>query len=259
MNLRVFYPSTGNAARRQSKAKVLLALYTRLLNFELAAALRHNAWFWSLCYSSLNFSGNFQLQQLRKFVRIFQAPALIPSPNRFISALLHSAERVFLRGLWLQTLESSWLFGINQRIFGHYAAYSWSGNLGFLRLTRLFPLIPIFSFNPYFLLLVVLEAQIWPWSSSALAVPTATCLSFPKAPPRFSRGSSWEFPARSWCWLAFCSGGEGKVFQFCHHNRITLLNPERFQLQSSIWRSDLDSHGFGLFWEAGERGCDSPR
>lgn len=139
-----------------------------------------------------NFSGDFQLQQLGKFVRIFQAPALISSPNRLTPALLRAApftEQLFLCGLWLKTLESSWLLGISQRILGHYASYSWSGDLGLWRLTRLFPLIPVFSFNPYFLLPVVLEVQSWAWTSPALAVATAMQLDF-------SRGSSWAFPAR---------------------------------------------------------------
>lgn len=95
-----------------------------------------------------NVSNNFQLRQLRKlkFSKYKQLFPVLITLFRFYAMQLYSAEWIFLRSLWLKTLESSWLLGISQRILGRYASYSWSGDLGFLRLMQLFPLILIFSF-----------------------------------------------------------------------------------------------------------------
>jgi len=92
-------------------------------------------------------SGNFQLWQLRQLFKFCHVHAVIFSSNHLISIFFCSAEWIFLHGLLLQTLESSWLLDISQRILGHYASYCWSSDLRFLRLVQLSPLVPVFSFS----------------------------------------------------------------------------------------------------------------
>lgn len=142
--------------------------------------------------SNFSFSSRIWENLLEFSEHLLLFPALM-ALFQLCSVQLHSAEQLFLRGPWLRTLESSWCFGISQRILGHYASYSWSGDLGFLRLMQLFPLIPVLSFNPYFLLP----------SCGATRADLAMSLLCPGSTYShgawFSRGSSWAFPALWWC------------------------------------------------------------
>lgn len=68
----------------------------------------------------------------------------------------------------------------------------------------------LFSFDPCFLLAMLLEAQLWTWSSSALAVPTATWLDFQKALPSFQEAPPKHFqpgPAAVLQGSDHCTGG----------------------------------------------------
>lgn len=208
MILGFFYPPTRNAARRPSKANVLLALCMWLLNFELAAALRHNAWFWGLCHSSATFlvpfsSGSWEnLLEFSKHLLLF--PALI--------ALIQLCS--------IQQSKFSCVVGDSRPLSHPGSLASAKGFLGimllipeaaiwdFLRLTRLFPLIPLFTSIPISSFLRCWKCRSgqkpsvpwlcpWPCASTSQRL----LLGFPEAPPRFSRGSSQAFPAHWWCWL----------------------------------------------------------
>lgn len=155
---------------------------------------------------------------------------------QFYAVQLCSAQWIFLCGLWLKTVESSWLLGISQRILGCYASYSWSGDLGFLRLMRLFPLIPLFS-------------SLWCWKCRSGRGPPL--------PQLYPQPQGWVFrrlfqvfrrllqsfpsPVRPLrrrdpiVVLAVVFALVGKAFKLCHRNRITLLYPEWLQLRRSIF------------------------
>lgn len=102
-------------------------------------ALRHNIWLWGLCFSYLVTVSWGCWESSLKFSKYMQLFPVLITLFQFYSIQLCSAECIFLHGLWLKTLESSWILGISQKILDHYTSYSWSGDLGFLRLMKLFP------------------------------------------------------------------------------------------------------------------------
>lgn len=247
------YPPTQNAARRQSKENVLLALYIVIFwvgsCFEAQYLTLRSVLFVS------NLSGNSQLRQLgklfKKFSKCMQLFSVLITLFQFYSIQLYSAERIFLRGLWLKTLESSWLLEISRRIFRALRFLFLQRWFGFLRLMRLFPLIS------YFLLPVVLEVQVWTWSSSALAVRTATRLGFQEAPPSFQEVPPNHFQPGPTAAVVFALVAKGQCLNSATIIGLRFYTPSDSSFKEAFLKSDLDSHGFWLFWEAGERWCDS--
>lgn len=137
-----------------------------------------------------NLTGNFQLRQLRKLFKIFEVHAVIFSSNHLILVLFHSA-------LFSRVDFPTWSMTEDPRVI----LASWDQPkdfraLRFLFLKRCFGIFEIsaaFSFDPYFPLPVALEVQIWTWSSSVPAVPTATWLGFQEAPPSFQEAPPKHF------------------------------------------------------------------